>query len=67
MLLACIILGYLIINIIQQTINPINNERTHKMLAFPYLTLFVIFLTILIACTTDYITIVGFITWIVIG
>ncbi|CAG9531918.1 unnamed protein product [Cercopithifilaria johnstoni] len=67
MLLACIALGCLVINTARQTVNPLSNERSCKTPAFPYLTLFTIFLATLIASTTDHITIVGFIAWIVIG
>uniref|UniRef100_A0A0R3RNM2 AA_permease_C domain-containing protein n=1 Tax=Elaeophora elaphi TaxID=1147741 RepID=A0A0R3RNM2_9BILA len=67
MLLACIALGCLVVNTARQAVNPVNNERSCKTPAFPYLTLFVIFSTILIASITDYITIAGFIAWILIG
>ncbi|VDK72644.1 unnamed protein product [Onchocerca ochengi] len=67
MLLAFIALGCLVINATRQTINPVNSERSCKTPIFPYLTLFVIFLTILIICTTDYIIIIGFVFWIIIG
>ncbi|KAK6103873.1 Amino acid permease family protein [Brugia pahangi] len=67
MLLACITLVYLMINTARQTVNPVNNERNCKTPAFPHLTLLVIFLAILVACTTDCITVVGFIAWIITG
>ncbi|VBB28860.1 unnamed protein product [Acanthocheilonema viteae] len=66
-LLACLALGCLVMNSSQQKINPMNNERSCKTPVFPYLTLFTIFLATLIACTTDYITVIEFIAWIVVG
>lgn len=65
--MACITLGYLVKNIARQTVNPANNERSCKTPVFPYLTLFTIFLTTVIACTADYITMIGFIAWIITG
>ncbi|EJW76024.1 hypothetical protein WUBG_13068, partial [Wuchereria bancrofti] len=62
-LLACITLVYLMINTARQIVNPVNNERSCKTPAFPHLTLLVIFLAILVACTTDCAAVVGFIAW----
>ncbi|VDM20840.1 unnamed protein product [Wuchereria bancrofti] len=66
-LLACITLVYLMINTARQIVNPVNNERSCKTPAFPHLTLLVIFLAILVACTTDCAAVVGFIAWTITG
>lgn len=67
MILAFIAFGCVARSAARQTVNPLSNERTYKTPAFPYLTLFAIFLATMTACTTDYSTIVAFIAWIVIG
>uniref|UniRef100_A0A915PYL9 Cationic amino acid transporter C-terminal domain-containing protein n=1 Tax=Setaria digitata TaxID=48799 RepID=A0A915PYL9_9BILA len=66
-LAACIFLAYLTVATARQAINPENNERSCKIIAFPYLTLLTIFLAIFVTCTTDYGTIMEFIIWLVIG
>ncbi|VDM96241.1 unnamed protein product [Thelazia callipaeda] len=67
LIITIITLGYLVVAASRQKVNPVNNQRRYKTITFPYITLFIIFLLLLLASSADHLTIFEFIVWITFG